>query len=298
MNALSDQALIERMRELVKEERRVTTLVLRHLREVERRRLFSDLGYSSLFEYAVKDLSYSESSAQRRISAMRLIKEIPEIESKIESGALSLTVVSQAARHFRHESTPREEKRAVLELLEGRSSREAERELAVRSSSPLPEERVRAVGEHHSELRVVLKDETLEDFEKLKGLLGHSHPEMTTAELLAYMAKETLKRLDPAREPMKKRRSKELVSASQVTPQHIPRSLKRRIWRRDRGRCTNCRSAYRLQLDHILPRHRGGVTTETNLRLLCFHCNQRHADCTYGRPRMERYRLTTGPPRA
>jgi hypothetical protein len=292
MNALSNQALIEKMRELVKEERRVTTLVLQHLREVERRRLFSELGYASLFEYAVRDLKYSESSAQRRISAMRLMKEIPVIESRIQSGALSLSVVSQAARHFQHEGTPTEEKRAMLELLEGKSSREAERELAVRSTSPMPNEQVRAIGEHHSELRVVLKDETLGDLEKLKGLLGHSNPGMTTAELIAYLAKLALKELDPAREPMKKRRSKELVSAPQVPAHHIPRPLKRAIWQRDQGRCTNCKSTHRLQLDHITPRHEGGATTAANLRLLCFHCNQRHADRSYGYQRMERYRAS------
>jgi hypothetical protein len=296
MNSLTDQALIEKMRELVKEERRVTTLVLRLLREVERRRLFSELGYPSLFEYAVRDLKYSEASAQRRISAMRLMREIPEIEERIETGALSLSVVAQAAKHFQHEGTPHQERREILQLLEGKSSREAGHELAVRSTSPMPEERVRSVGAYHSELRVVLEDETLNDLEKLKGLLGHSHPGMTTSELIAYLAKLALKKLDPAKEPL--RRSKELVSTSEVTVQHrLPRALKRQIWRRDRGRCTGCGSTHRLQLDHILPRHEQGPTTAENLRLLCFHCNQRHADRTYGRARMERYRrpATAGP---
>ncbi|MCB9026576.1 MAG: hypothetical protein H6625_09690 [Bdellovibrionaceae bacterium] len=63
--------------------------------------MFLDLGYQSLFEYTVKELKYSEGQAGRRIQAMRLLKEIPEIEKKIESVALSLTSISQAKAFFR-----------------------------------------------------------------------------------------------------------------------------------------------------------------------------------------------------
>ncbi|MCB9025133.1 MAG: hypothetical protein H6625_02340 [Bdellovibrionaceae bacterium] len=56
---LKDHQLLARTQSLVQKERQLLTQVLHHLREVERRKLFSDLGYQSLFEYAVKDLKYS-----------------------------------------------------------------------------------------------------------------------------------------------------------------------------------------------------------------------------------------------
>src|SRR6185503_20452586 len=83
---LSDLDLLTRTRELVARERELLTEILRHLHEVQRRRLFSDLGYKSLFEYAVKELAYSEDQAHRRINAMRLLREVPQIETKIETG--------------------------------------------------------------------------------------------------------------------------------------------------------------------------------------------------------------------
>ena len=46
------------MDKLVQEERELLTSVLAHLREIERRRLFCDLGFSSLFSYAVEKLGY------------------------------------------------------------------------------------------------------------------------------------------------------------------------------------------------------------------------------------------------
>lgn len=54
--------------QLVQQERELLIEILRHLREIERRRLFSALGFKSLFDYAVKRLKYSEDQAGRRIS--------------------------------------------------------------------------------------------------------------------------------------------------------------------------------------------------------------------------------------
>ncbi|PWU15627.1 MAG: hypothetical protein C5B49_11520 [Bdellovibrio sp.] len=96
LGSLSDSALLENTQTLVKQERELLTEILHHLKEIENRRLFSSLGYKSLFDYAVKHLQYSEDQAARRISAMKLLKELPEIEEKIELGSLTLANLSMA----------------------------------------------------------------------------------------------------------------------------------------------------------------------------------------------------------
>lgn len=101
---LGDEALLSKIKALVQEERKLTLSILHHLREVERRRLFAALAYPSLFEYAVRELGYSPSAAQRRISAMRLLRELPEMEAKIQEGKLSLPVVAQAQSFFHQEA--------------------------------------------------------------------------------------------------------------------------------------------------------------------------------------------------
>src|SRR4029077_15052451 len=226
LHSLGNQALLEKTRTLVKEEREITTRILHHLREVERRKLFSDLGYPSLFAYAMGDLHYSESSAHRRIAAMRLLKELPELEEKIESGSLSLSVISQAQSFFRQESkmekvTP-EEKREILAALENKSTREAEKELLSRSSEPerLRPEVVKPMSETLSELRCLVDQETLQKLERIRGLLGHTHSELTMGELIAKMAEITLEKIDPAKEPKRARTNSEvsqLVSAQKPT---------------------------------------------------------------------------------
>ena len=340
LHSLSNQALLEKTRTLVKEERELTTRILHHLREVERRKLFSDLGYPSLFAYAMGDLHYSESSASRRISAMRLLKEFPELDEKIESGSLSLSVIAQAQTFFRQEGkiekVTTQEKREILFALENKSTREAEKELLARSSEPerLRPETIKPVSQTLSELRCLVDQKTLENLERIRGLLGHTHSEMTLSELIANMAEITLEKIDPARETKRARKIAEespresakepvsggensevpqLVSARKPNEEnehvaaevigasskvqstlkrreYIGAKIRREIWQRANKKCSLCGSAHRLQIDHIQPLALGGTNAKENLRLLCFHCNQRQAIRQMGSGAMERYR--------
>jgi len=54
----------------------------------------------------------------------------------------------------------------------------------------------------------------------------------------------------------------------------IPSHVKREVWRRDLGRCTDCGSQEKLEYDHIIPLSRGGANTVRNLQLLCERCNR------------------------
>jgi hypothetical protein len=101
---LSDEALLMKVKTLAGEERLILAEVLRFLREIDSRKLYLARGYSSLFNFCVEYLQYEESQAFRRISACRLLKELPEIEKKVELGALSLTALTQAQSYFRQEA--------------------------------------------------------------------------------------------------------------------------------------------------------------------------------------------------
>jgi len=62
--------------------------------------------------------------------------------------------------------------------------------------------------------------------------------------------------------------------------------VRRQVWRRDRGQCSNCRSTFALEIDHVLPRAVGGPLTVENARLLCRACNQRAAIEYFGLVKM------------
>ena len=89
--SLPDQVLLEHTRMLARHEQALQLSVLDHLREIEARRLFLRLGYSSLFDYTVRELRYTEAAAWRRIKAMRLCRETRGVRERLQDGSLNLS---------------------------------------------------------------------------------------------------------------------------------------------------------------------------------------------------------------
>ena len=56
---------------------------------------------------------------------------------------------------------------------------------------------------------------------------------------------------------------------------HIQFKVKQSVWRRDNGRCVECKSNEKLEYDHIIPVSKGGSNTERNIQLLCEKCNRK-----------------------
>ena len=109
---LSNQQLLSQTKFLVQKERNTHIQVLHHLDEIDSRKLYLELGFSSLFDYAVKELGYSEGAAYRRIKAMKLCREVPETESRLKSGKLSLSSACQLQAFFE-----KQDKKAKVEKL-------------------------------------------------------------------------------------------------------------------------------------------------------------------------------------
>jgi hypothetical protein len=85
LKKLSNFELLRSMEKAVIAEKQYTLTVLRHLQEIEQRKAYAELGYSSLYDYCLYKLKYSEMEAINRINAMRLMRIDPKIEEKIES---------------------------------------------------------------------------------------------------------------------------------------------------------------------------------------------------------------------
>ena len=85
LNKLDSSQLLTATQNAIKEERRLGIEVLKHLREIEARELHLARGYPSLFEMCTTEFGYSAGAAHRRIAAMRLIRDIPEVAHKIEN---------------------------------------------------------------------------------------------------------------------------------------------------------------------------------------------------------------------
>jgi hypothetical protein len=189
LTKLTNQELHENTKRLAHNERELTLKILHHLKEIERRRYHLELGYGDLYKYCSGELKYSGGSAHRRINAMKLLKELPELEVKIETGELTLTNIAQAQTFFNSQSKDSnqkceiEDKKEILKNLENKSTREAERTLLQLSPESLPKERLRQLTEDKMELRLILDQETKEALDKIKALLSHRHKNLSMGEL-------------------------------------------------------------------------------------------------------------------
>ena len=88
--------VVKKLETLAKVERRISVKILRHLIEVEKRRIHLDMGYSSLFVFLTKHLKYSDGSAYRRIEAMKILRDVPDLSQRITVGAISVTVAAES----------------------------------------------------------------------------------------------------------------------------------------------------------------------------------------------------------
>ena len=95
VGALSDRELLRETRNLVRHERHLQGAIIDHLAEIEARGLYLERGFSSLFDYAVRELGYSDAAAARRIGAMRLCADQPDAREGLRDGSLTLSAAAE-----------------------------------------------------------------------------------------------------------------------------------------------------------------------------------------------------------
>ena len=95
VGALFDRELLRETRNLVRHERHLQGAVIDHLSEIEARGLYLERGFSSLFDYAVRELGYSDAAAARRIGAMRLCADQPDAREGLRDGSLTLSAAAE-----------------------------------------------------------------------------------------------------------------------------------------------------------------------------------------------------------
>ena len=95
IGALSDRALLRQASTLVRHERHLQGAIIDHLAEIEARGLFLRRGCSSLFDYAVRELGYSDAAAGRRIGAVRLCADQPGARERLRDGSLTLSAAAE-----------------------------------------------------------------------------------------------------------------------------------------------------------------------------------------------------------
>lgn len=201
---LSDDQLINNLTSLVRDERRRLAILLECLKEVDCRKLYLQLGYSSLFSYMTEELKYSPASAQRRIDAARLLKDIPEIKTEIASGNLQLTqigIVSQGIKE-KQKATGLKiavyQKKDLLESVKNKTVHESQQQVAqILNLEIKAYEKSRMQKDESVRLEITLTRKQYQRLQRVKELVSGSRGILNTAELIDFLAAEFIKKKDP-----------------------------------------------------------------------------------------------------
>lgn len=289
---LSDKELLNKTKTLVNKERECTYQIIKNFEEIYRRRLFSDLGYPSLFVYATDHLGYSPSQAQRRINAAKLICDLPEVEFLVKKGSMSLSSASSLQSFIKLENKNRvramdkEEKLDLALKIEGKSARETERILKEQSSDTfnVPRETKRAIKGTRIQIKFSMEEKEYDELIELMERFNIDNIEEMIIKLknLAKVNDEKDKKTPP--------KPKRVTKPTKIqNSRYIPKAVKRQVEKRANQKCEICGSKHNLQFDHHMPFAKGGTNDIENIRLLCRSCNQRWAIKEFGLKKMKRF---------
>lgn len=244
--------------ELRKKEKRITSEILSKLQTMEDSKDYLKMGHSSLFDYLVRGLQYSEATAYQRQACVRLTRDMPEIKGKIDRGILSVSAVTTVYKHLRQKSTM--EKRRALKRIENKSTREVKR-MFFEPMKPLQVKKIEYRDKVY--LRLELSHEQNEKLQRLKALKSHTHD---VESLFTDLIEKELKNYECI--DFRKTRSS--------NPRQIPTRLRNSVLKAAQYKCQHpgCDSTHFLQVDHIVPVRAGGDQKPQNLQILCASHNQ------------------------
>ncbi len=204
LNNLSNEILEARLKRLVKTERKITHLVLQCIAEIDRRKLYLEKAYSSLFEFLVQSHGYSPSAAMRRIDGARLLQQIPEVAKKLKDGSVNLSQVAllqRADRELKREmgaTIPVEIKRDLLAKIENQTQLKTEQMISRALNLDFsPKNKTTHHKDESVTLTVTLTREQMQILQHAQATLSHAVPEKNWASLVIYLAKKELSRRAP-----------------------------------------------------------------------------------------------------
>jgi len=294
---ISNQDLDQALKGFVVKEREILTDILLHIAEVDRRKLYLTFAYSSLFDYLTKHIGYSAGSAQRRIDAARLSKEIPEVISRLEDGSLNLAQVGLLQKSVRQSQSENKrkvsalEKKEIVEKLSGKSL--AESQILVNQSLNISvKELTKTTHQQDESIRfeLTLTNSQWQKLNQMRELLSNSLPNGSGDwdQVLEYVSDTVIAQKSP-KERKKDETSRTTqniavadVAGIEVIKARVPLNKKVRDQVFERDKCCQfkdkhtgkmCGSKWRLHVDHVHPVYAGGSNEVQNLRILCANHN-------------------------
>ena len=100
LKSLSDDELLRRLSDLLRQSRQVEAELVAHIGEVDERRLYASQGSPSMFAYCTETLNLSEAEAYLRITVARASRRHPVLLEMLSEGRLHMRGVTKLAPHL------------------------------------------------------------------------------------------------------------------------------------------------------------------------------------------------------
>src|SRR5450432_3224082 len=131
LGGVGNEELVAALFVLVRRENDLMSDLLAHLAELDERRLYLDLGFTSLFAYCTEALGFCKSSSGRRIAVARVCKKYPDAFARVARGELQLSLLSLLSPHLNTENAAE-----LFEVCTRKSCEQVELLLAARFPKP------------------------------------------------------------------------------------------------------------------------------------------------------------------
>ena len=209
---LSDDALIESIAALNRDEREATAALIAHLAELESRELHLALGFTSLYAYCRGVLNLAEHEAYNRMQVAGVARRFPVVVTMLAEGRVHLTAVRLLGPHLVDENH--------LALLGGaihKSKDEVKEQIARWFPRPAPATSIRAVAARRAaDGDVVVRpgaEGATEQREERPNRVPDLRPETRPATVEPVSAERFVVRLSARRRTVERlRRAQELLS--------------------------------------------------------------------------------------
>lgn len=251
--------------------------LLLSLEQVDDRKIYLELGHPSLFQYCLRELKLTESQAAAMISVMRKAKSVPELKVALDTGELNVSRSKRVLSVMTKDNAP-----VWIEKAKTLTQRELELEVVRVNPKAVPGERITALTENRSELRLAISPELEAKLCRVQELVSQKEKRPCSLEdALETLTQFYLQKKDPATAiappPSLRNADRRQAPSGRPLTRAIPRSLRNRALIRDRGQCTHldsrgerCGSRHWVEVHHVMPFARGGDHSLSNLTTLCY----------------------------
>jgi 5-methylcytosine-specific restriction endonuclease McrA len=280
---LSDERLIADTKMWNEKEEHCTRQFLRHINEVNRRRLFCDDKTGSLFKYIRKNFNKSDSETSRRVLAAKTLRHIPGADKALANKQVTLTNLAEVSNLVGNIKSNKK-KNEILNCIKGKTQTQT-REMVDELTGKKRATKFKTCAHSDGSLRMhlTLVGQTAKDYEFIKEQLSNKgiyKPDEVIGHIINSAAESMRKKI----KGIGSRKSKVITNKRAISA-----VIKKAVIARSGNKCENCGSKYNLHFDHIIPYSISGSSAIGNVRQLCSNCNARAAIVALSQGKMDLY---------